>query len=361
MHVGQVTVRAAARVGARSMLLPGADVGERAEIAPGSAVFGAVPADEAWSGAPAGAVGIARGPWAGDRPANRPRWLAAYGAMAVAISLLPLLACLVAAALVAPAVSGAGSLAETARIVVLWLPAGVAVGYLALAFLVWLVVRLLSWGLVEGHHPVHGRQAWQAWSVLRVLDEARILALPALLELAHAGLVARARCQGRQGRRGLHRPADPLAHQHQRRRVPGRRHPPRRLRARRRLAARRAGSRSASMRSSATPAWPRPAARCPSWDSSPCCRPRRVARRPRAARRGSAALRPRCADSRATPTTRGRITRRAVCGRRAGSSSSSAWCPCWSRGCSSSASPWSSWPWPPTPAGGAPPRSPVWC
>ena len=70
VHVGQVTVRAAARVGARSMLLPGADVGERAEIAPGSAVFAAVPADEAWSGAPAGAVGIARGPWAGDRPAE---------------------------------------------------------------------------------------------------------------------------------------------------------------------------------------------------------------------------------------------------------------------------------------------------
>ena len=39
-------------------------------------------------------------------------------------------------------------------------------------------VRLLSIGLVEGHHPVHGRQAWQAWSVLRLLDEARTWLFP---------------------------------------------------------------------------------------------------------------------------------------------------------------------------------------
>ena len=87
VHVGRVVVGPEARVGGRSMLLPGADVGARAEIAPGSAVFGAVPADEAWSGAPAKAVGAARGPWAGERPVNRPRWLAAYGAMAIVISL----------------------------------------------------------------------------------------------------------------------------------------------------------------------------------------------------------------------------------------------------------------------------------
>ena len=76
-HLGRVVVGPSARVGARSMLLPGANVGSRAEIAPGSAVFGTVPAGEAWSGAPAQAVGVARGPWGGERPVNRPRWLAA--------------------------------------------------------------------------------------------------------------------------------------------------------------------------------------------------------------------------------------------------------------------------------------------
>ena len=178
VHLGRVVVGPAARVGARSMLLPGADVGERAEVAPGSAVFGAVPADEAWSGAPAQAVGAARGPWGGDRPVNRPRWLAAYGAIAILISTLPLLALLAAAGVAAPAVSGTGSLPAAARAAAVWTPAAVVVGYLTLALLVWALVRLLSRGLVEGHHAVHGRQAWQAWSVLRILDEARTWLFP---------------------------------------------------------------------------------------------------------------------------------------------------------------------------------------
>ena len=33
-------------------------------------------------------------------------------------------------------------------------------------------------GSTAGHHPVHGRQAWQAWSTLRVLDEARTWLFP---------------------------------------------------------------------------------------------------------------------------------------------------------------------------------------
>ena len=39
-------------------------------------------------------------------------------------------------------------------------------------------MRLLSLGLEAGPHPVHGRQAWQAWSILRVLDEARTWLFP---------------------------------------------------------------------------------------------------------------------------------------------------------------------------------------
>ena len=61
-HLGHTRVRRGARVGARSTLLPGADVGRGAEITPGSAVFGPVPAGEWWAGAPARRGGIARGP-----------------------------------------------------------------------------------------------------------------------------------------------------------------------------------------------------------------------------------------------------------------------------------------------------------
>ena len=48
--------------------------GAGAEVAPGSAVFGEVPAGEAWSGAPAQRAGAARGPWEDERPAHRPGW-----------------------------------------------------------------------------------------------------------------------------------------------------------------------------------------------------------------------------------------------------------------------------------------------
>ena len=281
--------------------------------------------------------------------------------MAVAISLLPLLACLVAAALVAPAVSGAGSLAETARIVVLWLPAGVAVGYLALAFLVWLVVRLLSWGLVEGHHPVHGRQAWQAWSVLRVLDEARswlfplysssltpawlralgakvgkdveastVLLIPSLTSISDGAFLADDTLLGgyelgggwlRVGRVkiGKHAFLGQLRH--------GRARPQGAQAGTRRRAVGRAASHAGQER--------HVVARQPSGPAAPAVgRRRRRADVPPVARSaGGARVR------RAPP--RGAAV--------------------WSRGCSSSASPWSSWPWPPTPDGGAPPRSPVWC
>ena len=98
--------------------------------------------------------------------------------MAVVISLLPVLAGLAAAAVLAPVVAGEESLAAAAQAVAVWAPVGVVVGYLALAVLVWGLARLLSWRLVEGHHPVHGRQAWQAWSVLRLLDEARTWLFP---------------------------------------------------------------------------------------------------------------------------------------------------------------------------------------
>ena len=39
-------------------------------------------------------------------------------------------------------------------------------------------VRLLSIGLREGYHPVHGRVAWQAWATERLMDMARAALFP---------------------------------------------------------------------------------------------------------------------------------------------------------------------------------------
>ena len=178
LHIGPVRVGADARVGARSTLLPGADVGDRAEVAPGSAVFGSVPEDEAWSGAPALFSGAARGPWGEERPHHRPGWLLAYAASAVGLSLLPIVAVLCGIGVALPALTRAGDLDAAVTTALLWVPVATTVALVVLAALVLVAVRLLSLGLEAGHHPVHGRRAWQAWSILRVLDEARTWLFP---------------------------------------------------------------------------------------------------------------------------------------------------------------------------------------
>jgi non-ribosomal peptide synthetase-like protein len=178
LHIGTVSVGEEARVGARSTLLPGADIGDRAEVAPGSAVFGEVPADEAWSGAPAGPTGAARGPWTEERPPNRRVWVLAYAASAIVLSLMPVVAVLAGVTVALPELVETTDLGSALTAALLWLPVATAVGLVVLAGLVLGTVRLLSLGLEPGHHPIHGLRAWQAWSVLRVLDEARTWLFP---------------------------------------------------------------------------------------------------------------------------------------------------------------------------------------
>ena len=187
-------------------------------------------------------VGLARGPWADTRPPNRAAWVLGYAGSRRAH--LP------AAGhrrgrdsrdLLRPR-CGRARRSATRR--ALRSPACRPLScslLVVLAVLILLLVRLLSVGLVGGHHPIHGRRAWQAWSTLRVLDEARTWLFPLYSStLTPAWLRALGARVGSE-RRGLDRAADPQADHGQRRGVPRRRHPARRLRARRRLAARRAG------------------------------------------------------------------------------------------------------------------------
>jgi non-ribosomal peptide synthetase-like protein len=178
LRIGPIAVGAQARVGARSTLGPGAEVGPGAALAPGSAVLGPVPAGEQWSGAPARYRGPARPPWGDQPPRNRRIWLVAYGLSAVVLSLLPVLAGLAGLAVAVPALRAADSLGQAAGRAYVWLPLSTVVGLVTLAVLVWAAVRLLAIGLVSGPHPIHGRQAWQAWATLRVLDEARTWLFP---------------------------------------------------------------------------------------------------------------------------------------------------------------------------------------
>lgn len=178
LHIGSVEIHAGARVGTRSTLGPGARVGVDAEVAPGSAVHGPVPAGEFWSGSPAERVREARGPWSSTRPARTTSWSVAYGATALALSLLPLAALACGLLVLVPAVDGATSLEQATTKALLVLPLAAIITLVALAALVLAAVRMAGAGLEPGHYPVHSRPALQAWATLRVLDEARTWLYP---------------------------------------------------------------------------------------------------------------------------------------------------------------------------------------
>lgn len=184
LEIGAVKVGAGAVVGTRSILFPGARVGKRAEVAPGSAVAGQIPTGQRWAGAPAGKLGKAKRAWPKDRPRRGTYWRAMYGVSGFALTALPLLAA-VAALLVArvfvSADAGFGAALRGAAIALV--PATLAFG-LAYALLLLVLVRLLSLGLREGTHPTHSRIGWQAWTVTQLMDRSRETLFP-----LYAGLI----------------------------------------------------------------------------------------------------------------------------------------------------------------------------
>lgn len=176
-RLGAVHVGADAVVHSRSTLMPGARVGDGAEVEAGSAVAGAVPAGERWAGSPAERVGSARhGREA--RPASPKRWLLAYGAGSVAVAGLPVVGVAAGLAVAAAVVGRPASLGAAVGPALLAVPLATVVAGLVYAALVVAAVRLLGLGLTEGRHPVRSRTGWQVWSTERILDAARTLLFP---------------------------------------------------------------------------------------------------------------------------------------------------------------------------------------
>ncbi|MGI5424757.1 Pls/PosA family non-ribosomal peptide synthetase [Streptomyces sp. CA-179760] len=184
LEVGPVKVGAHAVVGTRSLLFPGARVGKRSEVAPGSAVSGQVPTGQRWAGAPAVKLGRAKRNWPKDRPGRGAFWRVMYGVTGFGLTALPVLsataALLVAWLFVAPD-AGLGTALRGAALALV--PATLAFG-LAYAMLIVIAVRLLSLGLREGTHATHSRVGWQAWTVTQLMDRSRDTLFP-----LYAGLV----------------------------------------------------------------------------------------------------------------------------------------------------------------------------
>ncbi|MFK0237348.1 Pls/PosA family non-ribosomal peptide synthetase [Streptomyces vinaceus] len=182
--IGPVKVGAGAVVGTRSLLFPGARVGKRAEVAPGSAVAGTVPTGQRWAGAPAVKLGKAKHNWPKQRPPRGLFWRAAYGAAGIGLTALPVLSTLPALLVVSRFVPAGAGLAEALRgALIAVVPGALAYGFTYAALLL-VSVRLLSLGLRTGSHPTHSRVGWQAWTISQLMDLARETLFP-----LYAGLI----------------------------------------------------------------------------------------------------------------------------------------------------------------------------
>ena len=182
LHIGTIRIGAGAVVGARSTLLPGARIGKRAEVAPGSGVAGAVPAGQRWAGSPATRTG--RATRHGSRPARKRRWSLGYGLTSIALTLLPAAAAVPALLVLADAVAGTPDVGAALGSALLAVPLATGLFLVAYALIVLVSVRLLALGLRPGVHPVHSRVAWQAWTTERLMDLARGALFPLYASLA---------------------------------------------------------------------------------------------------------------------------------------------------------------------------------
>ncbi|UZX04671.1 amino acid adenylation domain-containing protein [Arthrobacter sp. CDRTa11] len=180
VHIGRIHVGRGATIGSRSTLMPGARVGAGAEVAPGSAVLGKVRANQHYAGSPAVRRGKARPSFPAEpaRTGGSRLWFPAYAAGSTLLAAIPLCSVVAAAAVVAWAVRGQGSLVQAWPIVLGAVPLAAAVWFITNLLLTAGLVRILGIGLKEGHYRVRSLTGWRIWATERVLDAARDLLFP---------------------------------------------------------------------------------------------------------------------------------------------------------------------------------------
>ncbi|MEZ0092879.1 Pls/PosA family non-ribosomal peptide synthetase [Streptacidiphilus sp. EB129] len=188
LHLGTIRVGAGVRVGTRSMLMPGTEIGPEAEIAPGTCVMGRVPARERWHGSPArldetttvDGTSAAAGADAWPAPQHRRSrfWDLAYAVSLPALQTLFGLSALPALVIVYVMTGRDPSyLSVVERIVTASAPLAlltVAVYALMLAA----VVRLASRAIRPGLYPAHGGVGWCVWLVHNLMNSARSSLFP---------------------------------------------------------------------------------------------------------------------------------------------------------------------------------------
>ncbi len=174
--VGEITIAENTRVGARSLLMPGAHVGAGAEIEPGSVVSGEVGAGDRWAGSPARRIGSAGERWPGQAtpPAHRARLWRLMFAVGLAVNnVIALLAVVPGLLLVRGLDSGRWHSPAVAIKLVIYAPALAAVFLVSEALLVAVMVRLVSRLIQPGMQAAMGPTGWALWFTDSLMDASR--------------------------------------------------------------------------------------------------------------------------------------------------------------------------------------------
>src|SRR5207249_7139560 len=106
------------------------------------------------------------------------RWTVVYTLTSLVLSLLPVLAAVPSLLIMGGFVRGSATLGAALGRALLAVPVVTVAFMIAYAVLTLIFVRALSVGLRAGHHPVHGRVAWQAWTTERLMSMARVVLFP---------------------------------------------------------------------------------------------------------------------------------------------------------------------------------------
>lgn len=164
--VGEIWVGDGARVGSRSLLNPGTIVGDGAELEPGAAVSGEVPAGERWAGSPARRVGTAGEDWPTEAPpvaASTRSWGWLFG---LSLGFEFLFGVAVIAAVIALLTLLGGALPTRSSVSVLLVgEVGIATAITVplIAILIALTLRVV-WRLVRpGWYDEHSPVGWALW------------------------------------------------------------------------------------------------------------------------------------------------------------------------------------------------------
>jgi non-ribosomal peptide synthetase-like protein len=161
--VGEIHIGAGARIGTRTLLNPGAVVGEGAETEPGSVIYGAVPAGERWGGSPARRLGRAGQDWPAEAPpagAGRRSLFVLGMALESAIAIVSVLPSLGIFALISAPEPTLG----TSPFVLMWEAALLAAVTVPVdAVLLALALRLVWRAVKPGWHADHESVGWALW------------------------------------------------------------------------------------------------------------------------------------------------------------------------------------------------------